>query len=118
MSQFISKAEAVAMTSRYRLHRESILETLYRGQDILPLSETFSNPDVAKLLTISGCTKLRVYYGMDEDYKVHAILVGVNADGEDILPADTLTTAEEEDLILERATRCPDICPPESDLNS
>jgi len=118
MSQFISKTEAAAMTSRYRLYRETILESFYRDQAILPLSETFSNLDVAKLLTQSGVTGLRIYYGMDEDYKVHAILVGVNAEDEDILPANNLTETEEEDMILERATRCPDICPPASDLNS
>jgi hypothetical protein len=60
---------------------------------------------------------------MDEDYKVHAVIVGVNASGEDLLPTagttSTLTEEEEEDsYVIDKGLRCPDICGPASPLNT
>jgi hypothetical protein len=55
---------------------------------------------------------------MSDDLKVHAVVVGVNSNNEDILPSvASLLTNEDEPVILEEATRCPDDCPPPSPLN-
>jgi hypothetical protein len=108
------------MTASFRLHRESILNSIYQNQNILPLSETFERTDMERVLTQTGCTAVRIYYGMDEDLKTHAIFVGVNADNEDMIAPATQTLTEEEsdeDLLLEGGVRCPEICPPESELN-
>jgi len=119
MSSFILLADAKEMTARFRQHRENILDTFYRDQDILPVCETFDKSQVEALLNRTGCSALRCYYGMDEDYRVHLVLVGVNTEDEDMLPPGTLTEEEEDDdYLIERATRCPPNCPPESDLNS
>jgi hypothetical protein len=55
---------------------------------------------------------------MDENLLVHAILVGVNENNEDILPAETSSlTTTEDDPIMEQSIRCPPDCPPASPLN-
>ncbi|MGN6298288.1 MAG: hypothetical protein ACTHM7_15970 [Ginsengibacter sp.] len=55
---------------------------------------------------------------MSDDLKVHAVIVGVNSNNEDILPSSvSMLTREDDPVILEEATRCPDDCPPSSPLN-
>jgi len=63
---------------------------------------------------------------MDQDLLVHAILVGVDAQGADILPPQaTGSTARRvaaeddggDDDIQEDAIRCQPTCPPDSPLN-
>ncbi|HMI77185.1 MAG TPA: hypothetical protein VK484_00245 [Ferruginibacter sp.] len=113
-SHFITQERAVEMTSEYRSNKEAILATGYQNQGILPLSETFNRGEIDTLLGKSGCEGLRIYYGMDENLKVHAIIIPVNEDNEDILPGEN---APVDNSIVEEGQRCPDLCPPESPLN-
>jgi hypothetical protein len=115
-SHFIDLPKAVDMTTDYRDNRETILDTPYQGQAILPLSETFAREDIDQLLAQDGCKGLRIYYGMDTNLKVHAILVGVTEANEDILPSTT--DPSKDDIIVEESQRCPVSCPPASDLNT
>lgn len=117
MNHFISLQEAVDMTTLYRQEYENILKPVYQNQNILARSEAFDRAAFDTLLAKNGCAGLRIYYGMDEQLKVHAIIVPIDANGNDILPAQNLTDEEGED-IAERALRCPDICPGMSPLNS
>jgi len=113
MSQVISLSTAVDMTTLYRQDRETILGNSYKNQNILPKCETFDRDVIDDLLAQSGCTGLRIYYGMDSNNKVHAIIVGVNSSDEDIIFPNT-----DNSLIAENAQRCPEDCPPSSDLNT
>lgn len=115
-SHFISLATAETMTAAYRSDKEAILATAYQNQNILPLSETFNRGAIDTLLAIDACAGIRIYYGMDENLKVHAILVAVNEENEDILPAASLLS-EADPVIVEEGQRCPDLCPPPSPLN-
>jgi len=117
MSHFISLQEGIDMTSLYRSSKESILKTEYQNLNILPLSETFSRGEFDTVLAKSGCEGLRIYYGMDENLKIHAIIVGVDEEGNDMIPEESSLTEEEEDII-EKGNRCPDLCPNESPLNT
>jgi|SRR6478672_12601575 len=116
---YIPLSTAVSMTSLYRSKRESILQPNYQDLDTLPLSETFHKTAIDLLLNTNGCLGLRIYYGMDVHEKVHAILVAVDGNNRDILPAnDSLSTDNEEPIIIEVGQRCPPSCPPSSDLNT
>lgn len=108
----ITLAQAIAMTQRYRQNQPSFL----------PVCETFESSVVADLLAEPGCQYLRIYYGMDENNEIHAILVGGNGNNEDILPPDasvaTAKNTTEGAVLLEDGYRCPKDCPPPSPLNS
>lgn len=126
MSHFISLERAKQMIALYRNERENILADSAKGQNILAFSESFDRAAFERILAQPGCTGVRIYLGMDESRKVHAIVVGYDESGADILPTaataslqSTTTTGENDDFegILEEGTRCPDICPPGSDLN-
>lgn len=118
MNHFISLQEAVDMTTLYRAEHENILKTQFQNQNILARSESFERAAFETLLAKNGCAGLRIYYGMDETYKVHAIIVAIDANGADILPSSNLTETEEEKDIVERGIRCPELCPTASPLNS
>lgn len=118
---FISLPAGITMTSLYRANRENILATAYKGLEILPLSETFNRDAFDQLLALQGCAGLRIYYGMDEALKLHAIIVAVNELNEDILPEAALpesdTITEDGNYIAEEGQRCPPLCPKGSPLN-
>lgn len=102
MSNFITLSEAQNMTARYRSSIDDMLTTAYQGS--LLNCETFDASAIQDLLDQSGCEKFRVYFGMDEDNQVRAIMVGVGANNEDILNGSS-------SLIVDNGIRCPNFCP-------
>lgn len=117
MSNFISLQKAVDMTSLFRQEKEKILQDNLQGLDILANNETFEKSQIESILSKTECKKLRIYYGMDESKKIHAILVGVDVNNQDILPMQTTKDDSSVDVIIEDAERCPPLCPPPSPLN-
>lgn len=117
MSHFITLQEAIAMTSLYRQEMNNILKPAYQDQNILARSEAFDREVFDVLLAKEGCAGLRIYYGMDTQLKVHAIIVAYDANGNDLLPANNLSSTDDGEDIAERGLRCPDICPGTSPLN-
>lgn len=113
-SHFISVTQAMDLTTQYRSDKEAILANSFQSQNILPLSETFNRNAFDTLLAKEGCEGIRIYYGMDENLKVHAVIVAVNEDNEDILPDQD----SEATHVVEEGQRCPDLCPAVSSLNS
>lgn len=105
----ISLQTAIDMTTRYRGKRPINF----------PICETFEKAAIQKLLDTAGCASFRIYYGMKADERVDAILIAVDAEGNDILPllANTSTTTTDP-VIIEDGYRCPDDCPHSSSLNS
>ena len=123
MNHFISLEEAIALTSHYRNRKEQILLESERNKNLLPISETFDRTAFDKVLAQPGCSALRIYYGMNEMDQIHAVIVGVNASGQDMLPQNNAITTnsgsgEEDPSIIETGQRCPDICPEDSPLNN
>lgn len=116
-SHFISLQQGIDMTTLYRKEKESILLPEFRDKKILANCETFNREAIDYLLAEKDCAGIRIYYGMDPELKVHAILVGVNSANEDLLPALTRAADEEGNQLVEDSQRCPDDCPPDSPLN-
>ncbi len=114
MSHFISVEQALKMTAALRKSSELILNPVHKGLNIIPTSETFTREAFDALLSQPDCTSIRIYYGMDEKLKLHAIAVGVNSKNEDILP---LSGRGETAIIVENGQRCPTNCPPPSSIN-
>lgn len=119
MNHFITLPEAIEMTSRYRAEYNDLLKPEYQNQGLLPLSESFERSAIDALLAQEGCVGIRIYGGMTIGKVVHAVLVGYDANGADILPSTASTlVAEEDDVIVDHSIRCPPECPPSSPLNS
>lgn len=118
MSHQITLQRAVEMTTRYRQEKEQILADPYKGQNILCICETFTRGDIDLVLAQADCVGLRIYYGMDLELKIHAIIVGVNSKNEDILPERMAGWGDGKDTgIVDEPLRCPPNCPPPSELN-
>ncbi|HVG13033.1 MAG TPA: hypothetical protein VM843_08510 [Flavisolibacter sp.] len=115
MSHFISIEQARKMTAALRKSGELILNPVHKGLNIIPTSETFDREAFDALLSQPDCTSIRIYYGMDDKLKVHALAVGVNSKNEDILPLSE--RGVEAAIIVENGQRCPTACPPSSSIN-
>jgi hypothetical protein len=57
---------------------------------------------------------------MDDELKVHLVVVGTNEKGEDMLPASTeagnLEDLSKDNVILDKGQRCPPFCDPLASL--
>jgi len=84
----------------------------------LPICETYEAASVLVLLNQPACTSLRLYLGRKENGQICSVLVGVDALGRDMLPAQLQDLpANDNGILLEDAFHCPPICPPASPLN-
>ena len=108
MPHFITLREASLMTATYKARKDSILDPIFQNTDILANCETFDRDAIDAILAQPGCTQLRIYYGMDNSLQVHAILVGVDENDDDLLPANPDAPNTQ---IAEMSRRCPQLCP-------
>jgi hypothetical protein len=108
MSEFISLADAVKMTKDYQQRRTNLTNPSL-PENTLPICETFESDHVSKLLQKTGCTGIRAYLGLDNNDQVKLVLVAVDEDDNDLYQGT--------DALLDKAARCPSICPPSSPLN-
>lgn len=105
MENIISYELAKNFIERYRQNWQNVPTAGYA--DSLSLTETFSAEAFRKLLDQPGCVGVRIYYGMNEDLKICAILVGVDAQDRDMVGA---LKGGEEDVIIELGKFCPPFC--------
>lgn len=127
MKHFISLDKAKKMTALYRKEKDNVVHHEHTEKKILCLSETFDAESFRLVVNKTECTGVRIYFGMDDELKVHSIIVGVNAKNEDILPdtgasVNLLSTASDttddgDTGIIEEGQTCPPYCPPPSPLN-
>jgi hypothetical protein len=115
---FISLEEAKKMTKKFRGDKDKIVKDEYKGKHLLPNCESFDRAAFDKLLQREDCKGVRIYYGMkEEDKRVHAIIVGFDADGKDILPREGIVADGIDECMIENGSQCPPNCPPPSELN-
>ena len=114
MSEFIGLTEAAEMHRDFKNFRDVILGPVYQNLDLLPFCETFEKDKILSMLANNDCVAMRVYYSMDANKQLHALLVGVNSENKDILPEND----DAGNFILERASRNPPTPVPSSPLNT
>ncbi len=95
----ISLADAAAHTRRHR-------EAAGKPHDIH--AAAYPRDQVLELLNQKGCAALRIYLGRDASGRSALVLVGVDAQGEDMTSG----------TLLEDGTPCPPYCPTTSTLNA
>ena len=119
-TNFITLDQAKQLTTKFRGSKDTILEPTFKGKGVLPVCETFGRAAFDAVLAKKGCVGLRIYFAMDETNLVKLVIVGVNANNEDMLPptdAGGKVIGGDGDEIIEDGIRCPEICPPPSPLN-
>jgi len=115
---FIALDEAKQMTKKFRDQKDLIVRDEHKGKHLIPHCESFDRAAFDDLLRREDCVGVRIYYGMKpDDLKVHAIIVGFDAEGRDILPVEGAVTDGIGGGIIENGLGCPTDCPPPSDLN-
>lgn len=93
----ITLAEAITYVTAYRLRYPNEAKGFFVGSEKLDL-----------IMNQPNCIGVRIYNGYDDTAEImNQVLVGVNADGEDISSG----------IILEKLAPCPKICSPNSPLN-
>lgn len=115
----IPLSRAKRLQALFKEKKGQLIHPKITATDVIPDSETFNRKAIERLLALPGCVGIRIYTGLDDELKLHSILVGVNEKGEDLtIPSTTVgLDAAEEDVVVEDAIRCPPNCPPPSDLN-
>lgn len=88
--EFISLQDAINWTAN---HRKSAGDSAIKAQ-------FYGKAKLAQIVQQQGCVGLRVYYAIDDQGVPVLVLIGTDAEGNDI----------ESELILERGTACPPNC--------
>lgn len=115
----ISLDEAKKMIKKFKDEKDKIVKDEHKGKHLLFDCESFDRTPFEKLLQNENCKGVRIYYGMKEDSQnVHAIIVGFDANGKDILPQPGVAMDGTDPIIIEQSEPCPPTCPPPSDLNT
>lgn len=94
----IDLAQAAEWTANYRNQNEGVADAIkahFFGREILE-----------RILGQEGCVGIRMYYALDDKSQQQLILVGVNAEGQDM----------EDGTVADRSRVCPPDCGIESSL--
>lgn len=115
----ISLDEGKKMIRKFRSEKDRIVREEHQGKHLLPNCESFDRAAFDRILRREDCKGIRIYYGMkDASQHVHAVIVGFDAEGRDILPSEGAIMDATDPEIVDKGLPCPDYCPPPSDLNT
>ncbi len=92
----ISLNEAATMTAAYRSANPNATRGHFMGSSILN-----------SILAQSGCKGIRTYYGIDSSGQKQLVMVGVDANGDDMTSG----------IIADRGVGCPNVCSCVNPLN-
>lgn len=108
----ISKSKARKWVNNYKKKHE-------KDKNFMS-SMLFDKHIVLKMLKEDRCKGLRIYNALDEEGKLHFVLVGTDAEGKNILPksdeymAKTVEEVEGGDpIMVNDGLPCPTECPPD-----
>lgn len=124
----ISLEDARRFTSGYKAEKAEFMTMERREHKEARKGGFFGKDAIMELLNQPGCIGMRYYYGRSDDGMKNLILVGVNEDGNDILPkpkrhepsaerderqmavASKQIDDGEDAIICERSLPCPPFC--------
>ena len=118
-NHLIPLERAKKLTGFFKTEKDRLINPGLGKKDIIPFSETFDRGAIDDLLKLEGCVGIRIYTGLDEEFKLRLILVGVDKEGKDLIIPSTTEglSIEEGGLVVEDGVRCPPHCSEESPLN-
>jgi hypothetical protein len=94
--KLIPLQEAAGLTAAYRQNHPGQIQGFL-----------FGKTNVEEILNQRGCVSVRSYLGQNPDGSLELIVVGVDANGNDML-----------DKVLDRSHKCPPLCGDQNVLNS
>jgi hypothetical protein len=82
------------------------------------IAHFFGNEILNQILSEEGCVGIRMYYAIDDKGERQLLLVGVNAKGDNLLPATVVGGRIEDggNIIADLSYPCPTYCPPRDTL--
>ena len=89
----ITLAEAQTLTHAYQNSQLALNQ---------PISLSIPKSEIESLISQTECSKLRMYFGMNEQNKLTIVLIAADSNGNDITSG----------IILDRCDTCPVFCPP------
>lgn len=85
----------------------------YRNQNPGQIEAHFFGFEIIqKILAESGCMGIRIYYALDDSGKKQLILVGADADGNNLIPTTPGSIVPGENTVADLSLPCPAWCPP------
>jgi hypothetical protein len=66
---------------------------------------------IKQVLSQSDCIGIRIYYGIDEVGNRQLMLIGVDSNGNDLLPLEGARSTDEGNIIADGSFPCPNTCP-------
>jgi hypothetical protein len=85
------------------------------GRSIMPndtLAHYFGGDIIRRVLNETGCVGIRIYYAIDDKGKKQVLIVGTDANGDNLLPAQgAAAKADDDPIIVDYSYPCPTICP-------
>lgn len=111
----ISLEEAKKFTAGYRKEKAEFMTADKMNEKEAKKGGMFGKEDILDLLNQPGCVGMRYYYGRNDDGSKNLVLVGVDKDNNDILPAEeksamAVMDSNDNGIILERGLPCPPYC--------
>jgi hypothetical protein len=96
----IARSTAKAWTANFRELNPSGTEAHFFGADI-----------IKQVLAEDGCVGIRMYYALDDKQQPQILLVGVNAQGQNLMPQEQALNGNDPNVIVDASWPCPTYCP-------
>lgn len=116
-NNFIPLSKAKQLTAFFKGQKGQLINPHLHAKDVIPYSETFDRVAIDELLGLPGCVGIRIYFGLDEEFKIRLILVGVNDKGEDLIIPSSTEDETSDGKVVEEGIRCPPHCPTTSSVD-
>lgn len=104
--------EAKKMIKRFKEQKDAVMKEEHKGKHLIPHCESFDRAAFDILLQQENCKGVRIYYGMKEnEHQIHAIIVGFDSEGRDLLPVENIAMDSRDPIIIDQGQTCPTNCP-------